>query len=85
MPTCVDGNNLFAANRERSRFAERVRAQVFRVPSRSLPEEISAQPCDIGEQAAVRLRGNLGGTAEQSSSHVMMGLKAFFVAARSIR
>ena len=84
MPTGVDGNNRFAANREHSRFAGRLRTQAFRVPSRSLPGEIPAQPRDIGEQAAARLRGNLGGTAEQSSSHVMVGLKAFFVAARLI-
>ena len=60
MPIGVDGVNRFAANRERARFAGRVRAQVFRVPPRSLPEEIPAQPCDIGEQAAARLARQFG-------------------------
>lgn len=84
MPTGVDGNNRFAANRERSRFAGRLRAQVFRMPPRSLPEEIPAQPRDIGEQAVVRQRGNLGGTAESVFVPCYGGIEGFFVAARSI-
>lgn len=39
-------------------------------------------PAISGNKRPRALRGNLGGTAEQSSSHVLVGLKAFFVAAR---